>query len=659
MIIDTPESFFDIIPKNIQENLEFRKKMAELTAGDKSLQKTILEMVSLKPQIAFNLLLWTYNPRNKTGFRHLPFILRPHQDLAVDRLKDAIDNQHDELWEKSRDEGATELISKYFALEFILHESGSYLVGSRKEDYVDGSTAIDLLNERVTGSARSIFHKILYGIVHMPAWMRPNIIKTHMHIENLDNGTVIDGEATNENFGAGDRRTAILLDEFGRVDHRIAQNIRDSVADVSDCVLYNSTHFYGRSHPFAKLRFSGKVKVFCLPWYKNPEKIKGLYKSPALNYIKIFDVDYYKNKYPNLFDKVEQEKSFKLSGFEVDLISTGESPDISLIADGADKWRSEWYDRETLRRDPRDVSTNIDMNPLGSSDMVFDPLVLQRIRVERLRIPSSIGEIYYKLDKNKVLRSIEFRRNWGGNRLKLWAKLDNNRLDQTHNYIVACDISLGVGASNSVASIIDVNTSEKIGTFVTPDLSPEDFATYVVALCNWVGGATRRPFLIWEANGVGQLFNKRRRELGYMFVYTDIDERRKSVKRKSYHGWTSGRSQKFDLLVELRAALAEGLRDMPQYKHLIIYDEDSINEYDDYIFYENKDIGLSTCQDESSGAKSAHGDRVIPDGLAIKAMTVFHKAASRELAKVTEGSLAYRRYIYRKQLETQKKSEPW
>ena len=147
MIIDTPESFFDIIPNNIKENLEFRKKMAELTAGDKSLQKTILEMVSLKPQIAFNLLLWTYNPRNKTGFRHLPFILRPHQDLAVDRLKDAIDNQHDELWEKSRDEGATELISKYFALEFILHESGSYLVGSRKEDYVDGSTAIDLLNK--------------------------------------------------------------------------------------------------------------------------------------------------------------------------------------------------------------------------------------------------------------------------------------------------------------------------------------------------------------------------------------------------------------------------------------------------------------------------------------------------------------------------------
>ncbi len=648
-----------IIPKNVQENLEFRKKFAEISATDTGLQKTILEMIAVKPHIAFNLLLFTYNPRNVAGKRHYPFILRPHQEKAIDEIKSAIDDQHDLLIEKSRDEGATELISKYFALEFLLKESGSYLVGSRKEDYVDGSTAIDVANERVTGSARSIFHKILYAIVHAPSWMRPNLVKTHMHIENLDNGSVIDGEATNENFGAGDRRTAILLDEFGRVDHRIAQNIRDSVADVSDSVIYNSTHFYGRSHPFAKLRFSGKIKPFIMPWYFNPAKTDGLYKSPALNYIKIYDIDYYKDKHPALFDNIKQEEAFKLSEFEVNLLSTGQSPDISLIADGADKWRSNWYDAETSRRDPRDVAQNIDMSPMGATDAVFDPLVLQRIRVEKIKPPLYSGEIYYKLDRKKILRNIEFRKNWGGNRLRLWVNLKHGRLCQSHNYIVACDISLGVGASNSAVSIVDVNTSEKVGAFVTPDLSPEDFATYVVALCDWVGGATRRPFLIWEANGVGQLFNKRRRELGYTFVYTDIEERRKSIKRKNYHGWTSGRKQKFDLMIELRAALAEGIRDIPQYKHLIIYDEDSINEYDDYIFYDNQDIGLSACQDESSGARSAHGDRVIPDGLAVKAMTVFHKAASRELAKITEGSLAHRRYIYQKQLEQQKKSEPW
>ena len=175
MRIDTPEQFNSIVPRDIIGNLEFRKKLAKLVTCDLSLQKTILEMVSVRPQIAYDCFFWTYNPRNKAGLRHLPFILRPHQIITVDQIKDAIDNQHDLLIEKSRDEGATELISKYFALETILYPGGSYLVGSRKEDYVDGSTCIDLEHERVTGSARSIFHKILYGIVHLPPWMRPNL----------------------------------------------------------------------------------------------------------------------------------------------------------------------------------------------------------------------------------------------------------------------------------------------------------------------------------------------------------------------------------------------------------------------------------------------------------------------------------------------------
>jgi hypothetical protein len=659
MKVNTPEQFYSIIPKGVQENIEFRKKFAELSANDKGLQKTILEMIAVKPQIGYNLALWTFNPRNQSGMRHLPFILRPLQEIAVDRLKDAIANQHDELWEKSRDEGATELISKYFALEFLLYPGGSYLVGSRKEDYVDSSTYIDLINRRVTGSARSIFHKILYGICHVPAWMQPNMIKTHMHIENLDNGTVIDGEATNENFGAGDRRTAILLDEFGRVEPRIAQSIRDSVADVSDCVIYNSTHFYGRSHPFAKLRFSGKIRVFCLPWYKNPAKTEGLYKSPSLNYIKIQDIDYYRKNYPGLFDNIKKGVAFKHSDLEVECMAKGESPNISLIADGTEKWRSEWYDKECLRRDPWDIATNLDMNPMGSTEMVFDPMVLQRIRVEYCRKATVSGEIYYRLANKNKFSNIEFKKDWGSSRLKLWQELKNGRLNQAHNYIVSCDISLGTGASNSVATIVDVNTNEKIGSFVSPDLSPEDFATYVVALCHWIGGASKRPFLTWESNGVGQTFNKRRRELGYTFVFVDIDERKRSNKRRNIYGWCSGRIPKFDLLMDLRAAITEGVRDNPQYKSLRIYDEESVNEYDDYIFYENRDIGLSLSEDESSGARLAHGDRVIADGMAVKAMTVFHKAAAKEMSKETEGSMAYRRYLYDKEQKEKKRNEPW
>ena len=657
MKINDPDSFYRIIPKDVKENILFRQKFAELSADDTELQKVFLEMCGIKPQIAYNLVLWTYNPRNEEGMRHLPFILRePQQELAVDEIKSAILNRTDLLIEKSRDEGATEIISKYFVLDFILHDGGSYLVGSRKEDYVDGSTSIDLANNRVTGSARSIFHKMLYGIVHLPAWMIPNILKTHMHIENLNNGSVIDGEATNENFGAGDRRTAILLDEFGRVEHRIAQNIRDSVADVSDCVIYNSTHFYGRSHPFAKLRYSGKVKVFLLPWYKNPEKTHGLYSSPSLNFITIKDLEYYKNKFPKAFNGIEENVPFKWSDLKKKKLN---KTDFTLIADGADKLRSEWYDKETDRRDPRDVAQNIDMSPLGSSDMLFDPMVLQKIRVSCLRKPMYEGEMKFNFDRNKKLTNIRFENNYGQKRVKWWGALEFGRPNQSHNYIVACDISLGTGASNSTCSIVDYNTSEKIGSFVSPDLPPEDFATYVIALCHWIGGANGKPYLIFENNGLGKLFDKRRREIGYTFTYVDRDERKKTPKVKNVYGWTSGKTQKFDILIELRAALAEGLRDLKKYKYLIIYDEDTLNEYDDYIFYDNGDIGLSLSQDESSGAKKAHGDRVIADAMAVRAMNTFHKASSAQHARVADGSMAYRRQLYLDEKKKEKENSPW
>jgi hypothetical protein len=125
-----------------------------------------------------------------------------------------------------------------------------------------------------------------------------------MKLENLDNGAILSGEATNPNFGAGDRRTAILLDEFGRVESSLAQSIRETVSDVSDSVIYNSTHAYGRGHAFAKLRYSGKIKVVVLPWWQNPTKTNGLYRSPECGQVELLD-DYYLKNYPKVFDNYE------------------------------------------------------------------------------------------------------------------------------------------------------------------------------------------------------------------------------------------------------------------------------------------------------------------------------------------------------------------
>jgi len=227
----------------------------------------------------------------------------------------------------------------------------------------------------------------------------------------------------------------------------------------------------------------------------------------------------------------------KYSDLETDLLLVApDATDIGFVADGEGKLRSPWYDKECKRRDPRDIASNLDMNPAGAGEMFFNPDLLLLINQTTVREPDYEGEVEYVL-RDRRLSGIRFRQNAGRNRFKWWGPLRKGRPIQEHNYIVAADISLGVGASNSVAAVYDVNTSEKCGMFVSPDVPPEEFADQVVAICHWVGGATHRPFLIWEANGPGGSFDKRVSILGYSFVYISRRERGRRKVKLNRRGW--------------------------------------------------------------------------------------------------------------------------
>jgi hypothetical protein len=650
--IETPEDFAAIIPKQLEANIQFRKELHGLLTEDTGLRKVYLEMCYALPKIFFDTSFWTFNPKNKPGYRNVPFILRPMQEEVIAAIKNSIDNGCDLLIDKSRDEGATELITKFFAFYWLVLPSTMFLVGSRNENYVDKSVNVRS-NHKVTGDHKCLFHKVLYGIANLPQWLYPTFEKTHLHLENVDNGAIIDGETTTENFGAGDRRTAILLDEFGRVEHRIAQSIRETVSDVSDSVIYNSTHFYGRGHPYAKLRFSNKISVITLPWHKNPEKNKGLYRSPDLNMIELLDIDYYANQYPKVFQET-QKKFYKYSEMEKDFFLHYPNAVVSFIADGGDKQRSPWYDAQEQRRDPRDMAQNIDMNPAGAGDQFFDMVTLTRLRNEKIREPEYKGEVRFKLNDRGKIASYKFVNEDGLRRFKWWGELIMNRPRQDHNYILAVDISLGSGASNSTIGVYDVNTYEKIGQFACPNTPPESLADQAVAIGYWVGGKTEQPYMVWEANGPGNAFDKRIKTHGYKFIYTTTNERAKHRTKRNTRGWysTGGpNGTKYDLLLQLRMALSEGLKSKPVHKALIVYDEATIGEYEDYIFYENGDIGLSSCIDEETGAKSAHGDRVIIDGMAVLAMGEQPKAVLTISNKAKKGSLAYRRIRHKRQEE--------
>jgi len=270
---------------------------------DPGMQKAYLELCWADLRILFNTAFWVFDTQDTKGNRNKPFILWPHQEKAVEKIHQSIIEQKDLAINKSRKEGATEIICKAFAGHFLLDPESNFLVGSRKAEYVD--KGVEIVNGAVHG-----LHKT------------PNVVKTYMLLQNLDNGATISGEATNENFGAGDRQNAILIDEFGRLDHLMALNIIDSVHDTSECIIVNSTHFWGPEHPYNQLLTQryGKIEVCKLPWWENPTKNKGLYMSPKYDVIEIEDIDYYRELCPEVFNNIERREPFVLSKLERDNI---------------------------------------------------------------------------------------------------------------------------------------------------------------------------------------------------------------------------------------------------------------------------------------------------------------------------------------------------
>lgn len=610
-------------------------------------------------------MLWTFQPkREQSPYKHLPFITWPVQDDCIEELIQSIRFGGDLLVDKSREMGATWIILGAFFADWLLVDDSTFLIISRKEEYVWKK-----------GNPDTLYWKLYYMYKNLPNWITPRLEWSERHMLNIDNGSVIDGESTNSDVGAGGRRQAIMCDEFARVNPSDADWIADTLSDTTPARIFNSTPT-SRGHPFGKLRFSGKIKVFTLGWWQHPWKIRGHYESPNIDSVVIYDIAYYRNKFPHIdfFNTIEAGVAFKYSDFEKEMLMTypedEELRELKFIADGNDPAnqqyysptgkRSPWYDGQCDRRTPRDKATNIDINYVGAGDVVFNPMVLLRMIEQISCPPSTTGEIEYYLRDDKIL-SCRFVPNFGRRRMCWWGELGGARPDQSHNYIIGCDIGMGTGQSNSVASVFDCNTNTKVGRWKCPHTSPTKFAEYVTALGMWVGGNTKMPFLIWEANGPGQIFGRRVIELGYDFVYRQREEKQFNRKRKSNIGWASTPDSKLNMLIQYDAALDSAFRENQKSKAFINPDLAALREAEDYVFYEGggKEIGPSECQGDEGGAKAAHGDIVIADGLCNLARYDQPRAAVNRAMFGDITSLAYRRQLYIQQLKSQKGSDPW
>ena len=582
-MIATP--FNHLVPKDLEGNLRWRQAILRRVNEDPSFAEVIWQACALDPLLYANALIWTYDPRRKP-FTRLPMILYPFQEEAIVELINAI-GDHDLLIEKSRDMGASWLCIIAFEWCWHFRPRQSFLMVSRTESYVDDAE-----------NPKSLFWKVDFIHQNLPPWLMPRGYgsehRRKLHMSNPENGSVIDGESTTGRVARGDRRTAILLDEFAAVDQ--GHSVLSSTRDATNCRIFNSTpagtgnaYYDTRQTDIKKLRFH---------WSTHPLKARGLYTTDEDGTLKVLDP----------------------GGFPADYVP---------LLDG--KLRSPWYDRECKRAvSPQEIAAELDIDYLGSGGQFFKADAVQEAIRQYAHPPILVGDLEYDATTAEPLR---FRDDPGG-RASLWLLLGkDNTPPLGRKYVVGGDISAGTGASNSCLQAWDIETQEKVLEYVNPFIRPEELAFLAVAIARWLGNA----FLIWEQNGPGRQFGSRVVELGYRNIYYRKNDESISGKVTDIPGWASTKETKQVLLGDYRSAIESGV--------CVNRSREALQECLEYIFAPNGSIAHSREDNKTdpSGAKSNHGDRVIADALAWKGINERARNPQREKPEIPPGSLAWRR----------------
>jgi hypothetical protein len=552
------------VPKAIHENLEYRARLLRDADSDPQFQNDL--WAACRDSLLFwvNAFVYTLKLReiNDEGQQRLredgsnaPFVTWEIQDRHLLAIEGAIRDQHDLLTDKSRDMGASWDHILVFEHQFLFRtDPVFFLEMSRTEEYVDGRD-----------NPKSLFYKHRYIRKWLPTWMVPPIKDVTMSFTNLATNSRIDGESTNQNAASGDRRDALLLDEFAKVD--AGQMIRKSTGDVAQCRLVNSTPA-GPGTEYTKWKKSGKIKVFTMPWWEHPEKGKGRYV-------------------------VQDEVTH------------------------AWKIRSKWYDFESERRSPQEMAQELDMDDIGSGSTFFDAHPIEQHRalfakpatftrgfdflrnVAQDAMPGIIAR--KQIDQINIAKTGSWR---------FWSANVGGRPDQTKNYIFGVDISKGQGASNSVVSVLCAETREKIAEFADANVPPYDLARIVSAAAIWFGGARSggHPLVIWEANGPGWDFGRVFvKTLQYPNYYVDKAAGTVTEKTGKRYGWHSTKEKKEQTLGILRRAYAHA--------GIINHSAEALDEALTYVYYDSGGLGPAEFVKESESAQLTHGDRVIADML--------------------------------------------
>jgi len=591
-------------------NLAYRQRMLAECATSK--EAAHREWIRCRRDVLYyiNTYCYTYDPRLSPKSTVVPFITYNFQDMALDDLVTAIDEDRDMLIEKSRDMGASWMSITVLEHKWHFYDYQAIRAMSRTEDLVDKTDDPDAL-----------FWKVDFILEHLPSWLAPRYKHNHLHFTNRDGRSTLDGMTTASDAGRGGRCGVLFIDEFAAVPDDNA--VLSSTRDTTTCRLFNSTH-QGAATAFYKLS-KGRIPKLILHWSLHPAKQRGLYMTGEDGKVRPLD--------KNFRGKVKD-----IEGNEYDFPF-----DYPFRLDG--KMRSPWYDNECDRAaHPMEIAQELDIDPFSSDFQYFDAKEISLVEKRDCRTPFFEGDLEFDPDS---LKPLEFVPRPGGP-LKLWVMLDaqGNVSESLTDVVFGIDVSAGTGASNSAITGGNARTGEKILEYANPNIKPESFAAYTYALAN----AFNQAFLVWDAGGPGGTFGDTIIELGYRNVYYKRNELTLSKKVTDTPGFfLSNKDIKRRLIGDYRRAL----KAQTFIQRSRVANEECLS----YIYTTRKTIEHSAALNsvDPSGAGDSHGDRVIADALCNKGMKVMKPDVKSE-SHEPQNCYAARQ---REWLQKQKAKERW
>lgn len=557
------------VPKTIERNLAFRRRCLELGYSAKRYAEEFWIICSRDILFWLNTFCYTYDPRRQKN-TIVPFITWEYQDDVILQIYDSIERGTDLLIEKSRDMGATWMAVSVITWFWQFRKMQSFRLVSRVEDLVDKTEDPD-----------SLMWKIDFLLKHQPYWLAPKekfgqIHRTHLHIKNLLTQSMIDGASTTGDVARGGRCRALMMDEFAAVEND--QAVLSSIRDVTNCRLFISTH-QGTNTAFYRLTHT-PIRKIRLHWSLHPQKRAGLYQySEAKQKVEILEP--YEGLVPTA------------SGHTIEFPSKYE-----FRKDG--KLRSPWYDMQCDRAShPMEIAQELDIDPFSSDFQFFDAKLINDIESKYICEPFHRGELIY----GDGITS-HFMENEKG-KLLLWLNLENGVPPRELKAAFGIDIAAGTGASNSVVSIGDVRTREKIGEFASPDIKPEEFARFVYALAQFFNEA----YLCWDGAGPGRIFGDTIIKLGYRNIYYRRKEESLDRRVSLLPGCFLNPKEKMAVLGAYRRDLKEG--------RFVQRSLEANRECLQYVFTTANTVEHAAARNkiDPSGASANHGDRVIADAL--------------------------------------------